>query len=116
MKLVPLTGQVLIEVLSGPKSSPGGIVFPATLPMSPEAVQESHRNPQKPAKPSIGIVRACGPWPKTRKGLLLMPEFGVGSKVAFNPWHGTDMQRNGQRLKLVAQDDVLAVITQDESS
>lgn len=112
MRIKPLTGQVLIEVLPAEKRSPGGIELPDRFPMSPAAVEATHANPEKPAKPCIGIVRAIGKWPLTRKGLLLMPEFSVGVKVAFNPWRGTDLQLGlGVRLKMIPNSDVLAVLT-----
>lgn len=110
-RIRPLTGQVLIEVLPVEKLSPGGIALPERT-LSPEEVEASHRNPEKPKKPAIGIVREIGPWPKTRTGMLQMPEFARGAKVAFNPWRGTDLQEKpGERLKLVHNRDVMAVFT-----
>lgn len=111
MRVTPLTGQVLIEVLPTETRSAGGVELPPDLTLSAEIVQESHANPEKPAKNHIGIVRAIGPWPKTRSGLIQMPEFGIGAKVVFNPFRGTAMQRGiGEHLRMVRNDDVLAVL------
>lgn len=111
MKVKPLTGQVLIEVETPPTFTTGGVALPGEVSLSPEFVQEQHANPEKPAKNHIGIVRAVGAWPKTRKGLLRMPEYGVGARVVFNPFRGTPMQQEpGQRLRMVRQEDVMAVL------
>jgi co-chaperonin GroES (HSP10) len=111
MKLKPLTGQVLIEVSPPEKESPGGVALPSELHLSPEIIQEQARNPEKPAKNNVGIVKAIGAWPKTRKGMLRMPEYGLGAKVLFNPWRGVEMVNGVGRLRMISQDDVLAVIS-----
>lgn len=111
MRIKPLLGQVLIEVLPPETKTAGGVDLPEERPLSPEFVEETHRDPVKPAKNHIGIVRACGPWPKTKNGLLRMPEFGLGQKVVFNPFTGTELTGRGHRLRMVRQDDVLAVLT-----
>lgn len=111
MKIKPLTGQVLIEVESAPTQTAAGVALPGDVSLSPEFVQEQHANPEKPAKNHIGVVRAVGPWPKTRKGLLRMPEFAIGARVVFNPFRGTPMRRGtGERLRMVRQEDVMAVL------
>lgn len=110
MRVRPLTGQVLIEVLLADSISAGGIHFPECA-LSADEVQERSRNPEKPAA-MTGIVRAIGPWPKLENGMALMPEFGVGAKVLFNQFRGVAMQRHlGQRLRMVRNTDVLAVLT-----
>lgn len=110
MKVKPLTGQVLIEVLPAPDTSDGGVALPPDASLSPEVVQEQSRNPEKPSKNNIGIVREIGPWPKLRNGMARMPEYGLGARVLFNPWRGTAMQRNiGERFRMVRQEDVLAI-------
>lgn len=110
MNLKPLQGQVLIEVCPLPSTSAGGVALPGTVALSAEIVQEQSHNPEKPSKDNIGIVKAIGAWPKTRNGMLKPPEFGLGARVAFNPWRGIDMQRDLGRLKLISQEDVLAVL------
>ena len=106
----PLTGQVLIEVSAPEKLSPGGIALPGDLHLSADIVQEQARDPDKPAKNNVGVVKAIGAWPKTRKGLLKMPEYGVGNRVVFNPWRGLEMRNGSGRLRMISQEDVLAVL------
>ena len=109
MKLKPLIGQVLVEILPADTRSAGGVDLPQHTP-SPEENQEAARRPTMP--PAVtGIVKAIGEWPKTRSGLLKMPEFGVGSKVVIGPNAGLDMERRlGDRLKMVRNEQVLAVL------
>lgn len=86
--------------------------MPQNSSVSAEIVQESHANPEKPSANNIGKVIAIGKWPKLRNGMALMPEFGVGSKVLFNPWRGTKMQRGiGEQYRMVRNEDVLAVLS-----
>ncbi len=109
----PLSGQVLIEVLPPNTKTSGGIELPANASISPEIIQEQARNPIKPTGDNIGIVRAIGAWPKLKNGMLSMPEFGVGSKIVFNTYRGTQLTRGiGDRLKLISQSDILAVLTE----
>jgi co-chaperonin GroES (HSP10) len=109
-KLKPLAGQVLIEVLQAPTQTAGGIAIPSRH-KSPEEVQESHLDPVKPGA-ITGIVRACGAWPKLPCGLTLMPDFGIGARVLLRPEVGVDLRWSvGDRLKLVRQKDVLAVVS-----
>lgn len=108
-KVKPLTGQVLIELLPTESHSAGGIALPNRT-LSPEEVQERHSDPEKPAG-LIGIVRECGPWPKLKCGLTLMPEFGIGAKVVIPPLVGTALSWDtSRRLKMIRQSDVLAIL------
>lgn len=109
MTIKPLTGQVLVEILPVDKRSAGGIDLPEHT-MSPEENQSDARRPTMP--PGLtGVVKAIGPWPKTRTGLARMPEFGIGARVVIRPHGGLDLQRGiGERLKMVHQSQVLAVL------
>lgn len=108
MLIKPLTGQVLVEILPPDKISVGGIAIPEHT-KSPEEHQEAAHRPEKP-RGLTGTIIACGGWPKTRSGLFRMPEFSVGMKVVVSPNRGLDMQRLGNRLRMVSQDDILAVV------
>lgn len=112
MNLRPLTGRVLVEIIDGPRISPGGIAFPDHT-KSADEVQAGHANPQKdPAE--TAIVRGIGPWPKLSNGMALMPEFGVGARVLVSPYRGVQMSRDvNERYRMVENDDVLAVLNDD---
>lgn len=110
MRLRPLTGCVLLQVLPAEKISPGNIALPDEMPLSPEAVQAGHRHPTPPA-PLTCIVRAIGKWPVNRKGLMRMPEYGVGARVIVRHNAGIQMERSiGQNYRMVNQSEVLAVL------
>lgn len=111
-RIKPLTGQVLIEVLPPDTKSAGGIDIPDSVQLSADEVQEQSHDPQKPRKPNIGIVRACGAWRQLPNKMLLLPEFAVGARVMFDPWKGTELRENGKSMRMLKQDDVLAVLTE----
>lgn len=111
VRIFPLTGQVLVEVLPADKRSAGGIDLPEHT-MSPEENQYAARRPTMP--PGLtGVVKAIGPWPKLANGMMAMPEFGVGARVVISLNAGLEMHRGiGERLKMVRNDQVLAVLTE----
>ncbi|HUD74791.1 MAG TPA: hypothetical protein VMQ76_06940 [Terracidiphilus sp.] len=110
MNIKPLPGQVLVEILPDDKRTAGGIELPEHTP-SPEENQEAARRPEMPIG-LTGVVRAIGQWPKLANGKALMPEFGVGARVVLSRCAGLDLQRGiGERLKMVRNDQVLAVLT-----
>ena len=109
MRLRPLTGQVLVEILPAEKLTAGGIEIPQRS-RSPEERHEAARRPEPPP-PVTGIVKAVGPWPKTKQGLAMLPEFQLGDKVLVGFHAGVQMQRSiGERLRMVRFDQVLAVL------
>ena len=110
MTIKPLCGQVLVELDAPDKFTAGGIEIPGYT-LSPEDHQQAARRPTPP--PGVtGIVKSIGAWPKTRSGLARMPEFGVGAKVIIGPHTGLEMQRSlGERMKMVRNEQVLAVLT-----
>lgn len=110
MTIKPLRGQVLVQ-LDRPQrfADLGELLLLPQRTIGPEEHQEAARNPIKPSG-LVGIVKAIGPWPKTRSGMAKMPEFGVGAKVVVNPHRGLEMKYLGRQMKMIAQDDILAVI------
>jgi co-chaperonin GroES (HSP10) len=108
-RIKPLPGQVLVEILPADTRSAGGIELPQHTP-SPEENQQAAHRPSAP-RGLTGVVKAIGAWPKLSNGMALMPEFGVGARVVIGPHAGLDMSRgNGERLKMVHQSQVLAVL------
>lgn len=109
MRIKPLPGQVLVQVET-PTESSGGVALPGDIHLSAEIIQDQAKDPQKPSKDNTGYVVAIGAWPKTSKGLIKMPEFGIGARVVFNPFRGLAMVSRGRRLKILSQDDVMGVL------
>lgn len=108
MRVKPLTGNVLIELVRD-RTSPGGVALPEHT-LSPEEQQERAHHPTPPG-PVTGVVREIGPWPKLRNGMAQMPPFGVGAKVLIPRYGGVEMHMDTTgRFKMVRTEDVLAVI------
>lgn len=110
MKLRPLAGQSLIEILPPSKLSDGGIAIP-DYEMTPEDHQKAARTP-KPPPPHTGIVRAIGSWPKNKRGMAVMPEFGIGSKVILRHNAGLPMDYGATgKFRMILNEEVLAVLS-----
>lgn len=110
MRVIPLTGQVLIELDERERESAGGIAIPDHT-TTPEEHQERARHPSPP--PGItGKVVEMGPWPKLKNGMALLPPFGIGARVVIRPTSGTEFNwETSCKLKMLRSEDVLAVIS-----
>lgn len=113
MKILPLPGRVLVELIPRKNLSAVGLELPE-VSISADAVQATHRDPSPP--PAIQcLVRKIGSWPKNKNGMLEMPEFGVGSKVLVGFHSGIQMERSvGEKFKMILQRDVLAILTESK--
>jgi len=112
MRIIPLTGQVLVELDPPAKFADLGkiLMLPQRTP-SPEENQQAARRPEMPLGVT-GIVREIGAWPKLRNGMALMPEFGRGAKVVIGANAGQQMLRGiGEKFRMVHIGEVLAVVT-----
>jgi co-chaperonin GroES (HSP10) len=109
VRIKPLSGNVLIELDAPDRSTASGIVI-ADYTNSAEDNQVAARMPEKPPC-VVGTVREIGAWPKTKRGLLAMPEFGVGAKVILPHGAGIHMRCFQERFRMVYQHEVLAVIS-----
>jgi co-chaperonin GroES (HSP10) len=110
MRIRPLTGQVLVEILPPEKLSPGGIEIPERA-LTPDEHQRESLNPSPPP-PWTGIVREIGKWPMLRSGLLDMPPFGIGQTVLVGRHSGVAMERFiGKQFRMVKASEVLAVLS-----
>lgn len=103
MRIRPLTGQVLIELLPPDDKTTGGLFLP-------DIAQDPQRGEK--AKPIKGLVVEMGAWRTTRNGFGILPPFGIGAKVLCTPYSGqkVDHAINNQ-LFLVDSDNVLAVLS-----
>jgi co-chaperonin GroES (HSP10) len=89
-------GNVFISTIDDPEKV-GRIIIP-----------EQARNKDMP---SIGIVFAIGGRLKTKKGVLVDPEFWVGQKVLFRKYSGTFCDIGDKHLVQIKIHDVMAVMT-----
>lgn len=94
MKLRPLQGKILVEMLPQESESQGGVLIPI------EAQEKS----------KIGIVRKLGIWRQFKSGALQPFPVRKGEKVLINARRGRWVNGETKKLKIVDQEDVLAVI------
>ena len=99
MNILPLPGQVLVEILHRDKI--GGILLP-------ESVDIRNTNGKLPCV--RGIVRKLGRWPQKPNGLAVLPEFSPGDTVLLSQYVGQKLHRLGDKFRLVPLKDVLAIL------
>lgn len=105
--LRPRTGEVLIRLLPETHSA-GGIEF-AQRTVTPEEQQQLNHRPIPPGPVTAQIV-AIGPWRVLGNGMRVPPPFPPDSKVLLRPGSGRDLEYGTQKFKVVAMDDILAVL------
>ena len=88
----PLADRVIIESMDERKTK-GGIVIPET----------SDNKSQK------GRVVAVGPG-KIEDGILQKLSLGIGDKVIFGKYAGTEVNITGKDYLIMREDDVIAVL------
>jgi co-chaperonin GroES (HSP10) len=110
MRVIPLTGQVLIELDERERFTTSGLAIPEHT-VTPEEHQQRARKPSPP--PGVtGRVVEIGPWPRLKNGMMRMPDFGIGAKVVIRPTSGIELHwETSCRLKMLSSADILAVLT-----
>lgn len=93
-KIKPLGNRILIKRSKAPTSK-GGILLP-------DSAQE---------KPKEGVVVAVGPGKSDDQGRLEPMELKVGDRVLFSSYAGTEVKGDEEEMLILAQDDVLGVLT-----
>lgn len=97
-KLVPLADCVVVRPEKAPEVSDGGILLPDSA---------------KDVRSNRGSVIAVGPG-KTRihDGRLqipIPPAVSVGDVVVFGQYGGHEVETNGEKLRVLREDDILAI-------
>ena len=92
MKLKPLDDRVVIQALEAEETTAGGIVLP-------DAAQE---------KPQRGKVLAVGPGHILENGERCSVSVVVGDEVLFGKYGGTDIEVEGEEVKILRESDILA--------
>ena len=94
MQLKPLDDRVVVVPLSAETTTAGGIVLP-------DAAQE---------KPQRGKVKAIGPGRLLDSGERSGLSVAVGDEVLFSKYGGTDIEVNGEDVKILRESDILAKV------
>ena len=94
MKLKPLDDRVVVQPLEAEETTSGGIVLP-------DAAQE---------KPQRGKVMAVGPGRLLDSGERCAVSVGVGDEVLFGKYGGSEIEVEGEEVKILRESDILAKI------
>jgi len=89
--LRPLDDRVVIEVLNAEEKTSGGILLPDTAKQ----------------KPQQGKIIAVGPGRQLESGARAELSVAVGDLVLFGKYSGSDVEVNGQELKIMRESEIL---------
>jgi chaperonin GroES len=94
LKLKPLADRLLVKPLEEEEMTPGGIVLPETAK----------------EKPQKGEVLAIGPGARDDEGNRIAMDVSVGDKVLFAKYGGTEIKMDGDKLLILRESDILAIL------
>jgi len=94
MNVVPVGDHVVIKRMDGEKKTSGGIVLP-------DSVQE---------KPLQGRVLSVGDGRRRKDGTRVASQVSEGDRVLFSPYSGMEVEVDGEKLLIMTEEDILAVI------
>ncbi len=95
LKLRPLADRVVVEPIEREETFAGGAL------VLPETAKE---------KPQQGEVIAAGPGRQDEDGDRIPMEVKTGDKVLFAKYAGTEIKLNNQKLLILKESDILAVL------
>ena len=90
----PLDDRVVVEPMAAEETTAGGIVLP-------DAAQE---------KPQRGTVVAVGPGKLLESGERGELSVGVGDEVIYGKYGSTEIEVEGQDVKILRESDILAKV------
>jgi chaperonin GroES len=94
MKIRPLHDRLLVRRVEPQDVAKGGIIIPDTAR----------------EKPQEGEVLAVGNGKVLDNGTRLALEVKVGDKVLFGKYTGSDVELDGEKVLVLREDEVLAVL------
>ena len=94
LNIRPLDDRVVVRPLEAEEVTAGGIVLP-------DAAQE---------KPQRGKVLAVGPGKLLDSGSRGELSIGVGDEVIFGKYGGSEVEVDGDELKILRESDILAKV------
>ncbi|RME89358.1 MAG: co-chaperone GroES [Anaerolineae bacterium] len=94
ISLKPLGNRLVVEPIEQEEVTPGGIVLPETAK----------------EKPQQGKVLAVGPGERNEKGERIPMDVKVGDKIIYAKYSGTEVKLDGQKLLILRESDVLAIV------
>jgi chaperonin GroES len=94
LKIKPLADRLLVKPLEEEEVTPSGIVLPETAK----------------EKPQKGQVLSVGPGARDDEGKRIDMDVKKGDKVLFAKYGGTEIKVDGEKLLILRESDVLAII------
>jgi chaperonin GroES len=94
VKLRPLDDRVVVEPMEAEQMTAGGIVLPDTAK----------------EKPQRGTVIAAGPGKLMDSGERGQMSVKIGDEVIYGKYSGTEIELNGQDVKILREADILAKV------
>ncbi len=96
IKIRPLDDRVVVEPIEAEETTAGGIVLPDTAK----------------EKPQRGVVVAVGPGRLLDSGERGELSVAVGDEVIYGKYGGSDIEINGDEVKILRESDILAKVIQ----
>lgn len=96
LNLKPLGDRLVVKPLEEEEVTPGGIVLPETAK----------------EKPQKGEVLATGPGARDDEGKRIEMDVSVGDKVLYAKYGGTEIKMNSDKLLILRESDVLAILVE----
>lgn len=93
-KLKPMGDRVLVRREKAAEKSAGGIFIPDTAREAPQHA----------------VVVAVGPGARREDGGRIEPRVKDGDRVLLAKWSGTEVEMDSEKMLVVREDDILAVI------
>lgn len=94
LKLKPLGDRLVVKPLESEEVTPSGIVLPETAK----------------EKPQKGEVMAVGPGARDEDGKRIAMDVKVKDKVLFAKYAGTEFKIDGEKLLILRESDILAIL------
>jgi chaperonin GroES len=94
IKIRPLDDRVVVEPIEAEEKTAGGIVLPDTAK----------------ERPQRGTVIAVGPGKLLDNGKRGELSVSVGDEVIYGKYGGTDIEINGDEVKILRESDILAKV------
>ncbi len=94
LNLKPLGDRMVVKPLEEEEVTPSGIVLPETAK----------------EKPQKGEVLSVGPGARDDDGNRIEMDVKVGDKILFAKYGGTEIKINSDKLLILRESDVLAII------
>ncbi|MDX1963123.1 MAG: co-chaperone GroES [Pirellulales bacterium] len=94
LRLRPLDDRVVVQPIEAEERTAGGIVLPETAK----------------EKPQRGKVLSIGPGKLTDSGDRGALSVAVGDEVIFGKYSGSDVEIDGQEVKILRETDILAKV------